>query len=135
MPGMFSSMAKAAGGYAFGAGKTAMSTLGKAAGGKLGSSATGAFYGAALGGAYGAGSDDTSMTGGALMGAALGAGGARYGGAAKRAFTRGGGPGRMGVAALGQMYGDARKLGSMMMSNAPVARVASSLKNWRSAMR
>jgi len=47
------------------------------------SAVRGGVYGAGAGGLWGAISDDTSVIGGALIGAGLGAGGARYGGSFK----------------------------------------------------
>lgn len=67
--------------------------------GKLGRTAAGAAWGGTLGGLYGAMSSNTSVLGGIAMGAGLGAGGARYGGAGlKRANMVGAG---MGVKAHG----------------------------------
>jgi hypothetical protein len=63
--------------------------------------------GSMAGGAYGAFSDDTSVTGGAIGGGLLGAGGARYGGAGALAGSvagRGMGIGRHGLA-YGQAFG------------------------------
>lgn len=56
------------------------------AGGRTGQ---GALIGAGIGGAYGAMSDNTSVLGGMAIGAGLGAGGARYGGAGLLAATKG----------------------------------------------
>ncbi len=63
------------------------------AGSAMGGIGRAAMYGGMAGGAYGALSSNTSVLGGALMGAGLGAGGMRYGGGAR------------------SMYGTARKAG------------------------
>lgn len=82
--GKFGPAASAAGGYAMGAGRA----LGMTGGGAVG--------GAAIGGMYGMMSDDTSVLGGALMGAGLGAAGMRYGPRGVNAF-RGAGRGGAGI--------------------------------------
>lgn len=91
-----------------------------AATGRYGATAAGAVWGGVGGAAWGAVSDDTSVIGGALMGAGLGAGAARYGGAGLKAYRRGRMPGdgspawagrqlagRVMRSAAGQMKGDA----------------------------
>lgn len=79
-----------------------MGQLGRQAYGALGTSGRSTLGGAAAGGAYGMMSGDTSMLGGAMMGAGLG----RYGGAAARRLGRG--PGAMGRGALTQARADFR---------------------------
>jgi hypothetical protein len=92
--GMAGGAATRAGNFAWNMGK-----LGSfAARGGLGRTAQGAMIGAGAGAAWGAVSDDTSVLGGMAMGAGLGAGGMRYGGAALA--HRGLGPmGAMGMGA------------------------------------
>ena len=95
----------------------------KAAGmGRYGMTAAGSLYGGAAGAAWGMLSSDTSMLGGAAMGAGLGAGGMRYGRAAMKGASRLGSSAtnlarvRRGAgAALGRMKGDA-----LLMSNKAV---------------
>jgi hypothetical protein len=90
----------------------------------------GAAIGTAAGGLYGAMSDDTSILGGMAMGAGLGAGGARYGGAAVkgmgRAIKSNAGIGdifrRGASSAMGQMRGDVMK-GARLMSNQPLNKI------------
>lgn len=81
----------------------------------LGANSTfrGALGGAALGGAYGVVSNDTSVLGGMIMGAGLGAGAIRYGGAALKGASRAGSRGDMGGAwagARGQVRSDMRQV-------------------------
>ena len=64
--------------------RLAGNAVGDAAMGRLGRTAAGSLWGAVAGGAYGAMSDDTSVLGGALGGAALGGVGSRYIGAGIR---------------------------------------------------
>ena len=68
---------------------------------------TGAGVGAVAGGLYGAMSDNTSVLGGALVGAGLGAGAARYGGAGlKMASNAGRGMGfKASASDWGQRFG------------------------------
>ncbi len=82
MPGFFSKM----GAYMAGAGRSAMGSkyAGIAMNAAMSRVGRGAMTGAAMGGAYGAMSDDTSVLGGAMGGALMGAGAARYGGAGLR---------------------------------------------------
>ena len=76
----------------------------------------GAMIGAGLGGLYGAASNDTSVLGGMMMGAGLGAGGARYGGAGINRMNNVGfvtpksAVQEFGKGAYGQMRGDYRKM-------------------------
>lgn len=115
MPGMFSLMSKGAA-YVGGVAKTAMKTS---------PMARHAAMGAGAGAVYGGVSSDTSVMGGALMGAGVGVAAMRYGGAGAKAFRRGRMPGdgspvwggrqlagRMMRSGLGQMKGDA-----LLMSN------------------
>ena len=82
MPGFFSKM----GAYMAGAGRSAMGSkyTGMAMNAAMSRVGRGAMSGAAMGGVYGAMSDDTSVMGGAMGGALMGAGAARYGGAGLR---------------------------------------------------
>jgi len=120
----------------------------------VGRTGAGAIYGAAAGGAYGVMADDTSMIGGALMGAGMGAGAGRYGRGALRTYgaaragkmwgpTLGrsgaqtasplGRPGAMGMAARNIGRGikrDVHTIGSTLFSNSPMGRVSSTLKGW-----
>jgi hypothetical protein len=143
MPGLFSSMSKAAAyvGKGIGSAKANWGMMGGSRGlakalGPISQAGLGvgamAASGAAYGGIYGAMSDNTSVLGGALAGATLGAVGTRYGGAALSAYGRGGGLRRMGRSALEQMRGDLRR-GSSMFANSPVQRVGSTLKGWMSS--
>ena len=70
------------------AGRGAWSGTKGLATGRFGATATGAFYGGAAGGAWGMASEDTSVLGGMMMGAGMGAAGGRYGGAAVRGVMR-----------------------------------------------
>src|SRR3990167_508001 len=63
---------------------TAWRSTAKGIFGGLGKTARGSIVGGLAGGAYGAYSDNTSVLGGAMMGTGMGAGLARYGGAALR---------------------------------------------------
>jgi hypothetical protein len=81
-----------------------------AAKGGFGRTIQGATVGALGGAAWGAMSSDTSVLGGALMGAGLGAGGMRYGGAGLRKGWRGGQAFMSGMRA--QARGDYRALTS-----------------------
>ena len=96
----------------------------------------GVLGGAAAGGLYGAMSEDTSILGGAMMGAGLGAAGVRYGMPAAKVFRnmRGAGFGirsaGRGAAsfAAGLAKRDAR--GVALAANRGYGRVRSSLKGW-----
>jgi hypothetical protein len=109
-----------------------------AAQGKAGRTAQAAVLGGAGGAAWGALSSDTSVLGGAMMGAGLGAGGARYGGrglavgrgarAAGMSLKSSIGYGTLGAGRLA--YRDAKRSGAAIMSNKGVARVRSSLRGW-----
>lgn len=79
-----SSWLMTAGGY----GKLAGATAAYALRGGYGRTVGGAAWGGLVGAGWGAVSDDTSVLGGALMGAGIGAGGARYGGAGWRVMDR-----------------------------------------------
>lgn len=142
MPGFFSRMAKAAGGYATDAASYAVAGhrgMAKA----LGTAGRTATYGGAAGAAWGAMSDDTSVVGGALMGAGLGLGGryARAAGRGARGYLRGNGPvswGGLGLnmrmAAQSRAGRDLKLAGSRLSSNKAVMRVRSSLSDARDAM-
>lgn len=115
-------------------------------GGALGSTGRAALYGGALGAGYGAFSDNTSVLGGALAGAGLGAAGLRYGmpgvrGAMSRWNTAAGsfasGAYRRGMSTLGAAGGravrsavlfDARRI--QLMGNRAYNRIQSSMKGW-----
>ena len=103
-----------------------------------------AIYGGAAGAMYGAMSSDTSILGGATMGAGLALGGRYARSSAKMAgrYMSGGGPTSWGGLGLNMRMGaqnrimkDVHAAGSKLRSNATVSRVASTLKNWRSSMR
>jgi hypothetical protein len=100
--------------------------------GRYGSTVAGAAYGGLAGAGYGMLSGNTSVMGGAMMGAGLGAGGRRYGGAARKSYLRGRAANqtglqlaqRSGMAAFGRMKGDVFKgmnLGSKLYSNASIS--------------
>lgn len=67
--------------------------------GKFGATAAGAAWGGAAGAGWGALSDDTSVLGGAMMGAGMGAAGTRYGMAGMKAWRQTGNPGVKGMPA------------------------------------
>jgi len=116
--------------------KLASMAAGRASGVWRGMGAAGraATTGAAIGGAYGAISDDTSILGGAAMGA-VGGLGVRWGKAGLRA-ARGRGSASYGSAFLG---GASRRFmrdmkGPSMLANKGINRVGSSLKGWTGGM-
>lgn len=92
--------------------------------------------GAAAGGIYGAFSDDTSVIGGALGGAMLGAmayGGARFGGRGMQVYSKMGAMGASRGRALGAVVDDLgrqskRFFGAGLQSNAAVNPITSSVK-------
>lgn len=113
--------------------------VGGVATGRYGATAAGAMYGAAGGGAYGAIDRDTSVLGGMLGGAALGAGGTgavlagnRYGGAYMLG-RMGGGNAKTGLNVAKEVFKkDARRAmarGAGLASN-QVGKMGKFLKNW-----
>lgn len=155
--GLFSSLGgyvRGAGGYLGGAGRglagmagpmrsgAGMSGLALGAGlrsaatGGMGGTAAGALWGGLAGGAYGAMSNDTTILGGMVGGAALGAGAMRYGGAGLKGMNRlasanariGAPRAPMGTfarrglgAAMGQMRGDFR--GALLAANQGMGKI------------
>jgi hypothetical protein len=97
--------------------------------------------GAAVGGVYGAFSDDTSVLGGALGGAMLGAGAwgaAKIGGRGMQVYSKMGGMGATRGQAIGAAFDDLgrtskRFLGARLGANKPVNPVASPTKATKSA--
>jgi hypothetical protein len=155
MPGLYSTLSKA-GSYVSGAGLGArgvqasminragqagynMGQLGRygasamAAGYRgLGSTGKGAVIGAGVGGAYGMMSNDTSVLGGMMMGAGMGAAGGRYGPSAMRRAKLGyRGIGVGGAATVtglrGGLYGGARGAYNQMRADYRGARLFSNV--------
>ena len=106
-------------------------TAAKAAVGGYGRTVQGAVLGGVAGAGWGAVSGDTSVLGGAMMGAGLGAGAMRYGGAAigSNIGIRGG-IRRAGMRAMGDI---GRIGGTTIRSNGAYNNIMSSLKNWGSS--
>lgn len=101
--------------------------------GQYGRTLQGTAIGGAVGAGWGMASDDTSVIGGALMGAGLGAGGARYGGAGglSARYARGGMKTRAKAFGAG-VANRARRdvMAARVRSNKPLNKVRSTLKNW-----
>jgi hypothetical protein len=112
-----------------------------AAGRALGGAGRTAAMGGAAGAAWGAVSGDTSVIGGALMGAGMGLGG-RYAKAGVKGFMRSGKPAvgpawpmkerlaRARNSMMGQLRGDAISTGSRLQSNTAVQSLGKNLKSW-----
>lgn len=122
--------------------------LGKHVWGGMGGTARSAAVGAGAGAVWGGVSSDTSVIGGAMMGAGLGAAGSRYGRSGFAGMTSrwnsaagmfAGGAYGKGASVLAS--GAARPMasaimrdvrGASLMANKGISSIRSSLKNWRS---